>query len=302
MKKNIFALIIFTLTCLGIHAQDRLKKVPKEPPPIPLHGIEGYGGAFSTYSAYLVNAAKPGKVFGLPSVSETYVYMGKARYLSALTVTETLWDRVELGFAWNRFGLGDLDTIMALEDEYVDMYNANLRTALIKEGAWGMKWMPAITAGVHYKYNDTVDSIDDELGGALTTIGIRDHDGIEYTLHASKMVTALPLPILFNVGVRATRASNIGLLGFTDHYQYLPEASALVFLSSKWALAGEYRWKPKGEYTSSDLIREEDDWWTLCAAYVVNNNMTVAVGYGHFGDVMNHTANSSWGISLKWEF
>lgn len=30
--------------------------------------------------------------------------------------------------------------------------------------------------------------------------------------------------------------------------------------------------------------------------------MTVAVGYGHFGTVANHEANSVWGVTAKWEF
>jgi len=30
-------------------------------PPLPLHGVEGYGGVFSTYSAYLVNPGKEGE-------------------------------------------------------------------------------------------------------------------------------------------------------------------------------------------------------------------------------------------------
>ena len=44
------------------------------------------------------------------------------------------------------------------------------------------------------------------------------------------------------------------------------------------------------------------DWWTLDAAYVVSPHMTVAVGYGHFGGVLNHEANGVWGVTTKWEF
>ena len=49
-------------------------------------------------------------------------------------------------------------------------------------------------------------------------------------------------------------------------------------------------------------MRVEDDWWTIDAAYVVNKHLTLAVGYGHFGAVLNHESNGVWGITTKWEF
>jgi hypothetical protein len=50
------------------------------------------------------------------------------------------------------------------------------------------------------------------------------------------------------------------------------------------------------------LIQKSGDWWTLDAAYVVSPHLTVAVGYGHFGGVLNHDANGVWGVTTKWEF
>lgn len=44
------------------------------------------------------------------------------------------------------------------------------------------------------------------------------------------------------------------------------------------------------------------DWWTINAAYIVNNYLTLAAGYGHFGGVLNHDANAVWGITIKCEF
>ena len=44
------------------------------------------------------------------------------------------------------------------------------------------------------------------------------------------------------------------------------------------------------EYTAvPGLIEGEDDW------------MTAAIGYARFGDVLNHEANDSVGVALKWE-
>jgi hypothetical protein len=34
----------------------------------------------------------------------------------------------------------------------------------------------------------------------------------------------------------------------------------------------------------------------------VVKHLTLAVGYGHFGNVLNHQADGVWGLTTKWEF
>lgn len=193
--------ILFLLGAISIPAQD----APQEPPPLPLHGIEGSGGIFSTYSAYLVNPAKEGEIFGLPSAAVFYVNLGHSRDLRTFTITETLWDRVELGYGFDNFDLGDLpqdvhNTVGAdIGDDYVNLHNFNVRVALLKEGDFEQPWVPALTAGVHYKYNDTIDDIDSDLGGALHGIGIENNDGVDFTLYATKLLTFFPRPVLVNL-------------------------------------------------------------------------------------------------------
>jgi hypothetical protein len=111
-----------------------------------------------------------------------------------------------------------------------------------------------------------------------------------------------PAPLLLNVGVRATKAAHLGLLGFTGDYRYVFEGNAVLFLTSNFALAAEYRQKPDEYRPIGSLVKAEADWLTFDAAYVINNHLTVAAGYGHFGDVLNHTANGVWGIANKFEF
>ena len=70
------------------------------------------------------------------------------------------------------------------------------------------------------------------------------------------------------------------------------------------------RFTPKVAISNSPAVlgleiaeaKPEDDWWTIDAAYVVNKHLTVAAGYGHFGDVLNHEANNAWGLTVKYEF
>lgn len=275
----------------------------EKPAPLPLHQIEGSGGIFSTLSAYIVNPPRNGEPAGRPSVGFAYVHLGDGRALEAITVTESPWKQLELGYASDRFDLGDLPQDIQramgvrLRDNRVRLDVFNARWQLLAE----TDTVPAITAGVHYKHNTGISRIDSDLGGALRTSGIVDDASADYTLYASKFFKT-STPVLLNAGLRATQGAHIGLLGFTDDYQVVVEANAVLFLTGRFALAAEFRQKPNEYAPIGNLVRPEADWWTIDAAYVVNSHLTVAAGYGHFGSVLNHTANGVWGVTTKFEF
>jgi len=277
---------------------------PAKPAPLPLHQIEGSGGIFSTLSAYIVNPPRGGEAVGRPSVGFAYVHLGNGRALEAFTLTESPWKRLELGYASDSLNLGDLPqdieraTGVRLRDHGVRLDVLSARLLLLEEG----DTTPALTAGVHYKSNDGIGRIDSDLGGALRASGIEDTSGVDYTLYASKLIKSLPAPLLLNAGIRATKAAHIGLLGFTGDYKYVFEGNAVLFVTGNFALAAEYRQKPNEYQPIGNLVKGEADWWTFDAAYVVNSHFTVAAGYGHFGGVLNHTANGVWGITTKFEF
>ena len=286
--------------------QPTLEAKAEKGDPLPLHNIEGNGGIFSTLSAYIVNPPRDGEPVGRPSAGFSYVNLGHQENLEAFTVTESPLKRLELGFGYELFGLGDLPTAIALGggpaiNDSVSLYNANARLQLLKEGEFNQKWIPALTAGVHYKNNDGINQINGQLGGALKGIGIVDNEGVDVTLYASKMLTFLPRPVLVELGGRATKGVWTGLAGFTENYSYLFEGNVVVFVTDNLALAAEYRQQPT-DYTPIPLIKASGDWWTIDAAYVVNKHLTLAAVYGHFGGVLNHNANGVWGITTKYEF
>ena len=300
----LFGVLLCLLSLLGTI----LPVVAEEPPPLPLHSVEGYGGCFCTGAAYLVNPAAEGDIFGKPSFGSIFVYLGNGRHLEAYTVTETLWDRLELGYALDRFDMGDLPseirqaTGIRIGDDEIEMHNFNGRIALIREGDLDYAWAPALTAGVHYKYNSDIKNLDQQLMGTLKNIGIEHKDGLDFTLNASKMVTCLPRPVIVSGGLRYTEAAHLGLLGFTDNYQLVAEGSVVLLATDRLLFCAEYRQKPAEYHEIPNLVEDEDDWWTLCAGYIVNSHMTIAGGYGHFGRILNHDANASWAIAAKWEF
>ncbi len=281
----------------------------KEGPCLPLHTIEGNGGHFSVMTAYLTNPAAKGEIFGDPSVGFIHVDLNHGKHLQAFTITETLWDCVEIGYAYDNLDVGDLfEDIEAAglgrpEGHNVRLHNFNLRYMLLKEG----DSMPAITAGVHFKYNPDIREIDSDSGFGVMrpfrALGIKHAEGWDFTLMASKMLTdLLPRPCIISGGVRSTDAAHIGLLGFTGHRKIVAEAAICGFISDQIVYAAEYRQKPDQYDDVPGLLEPEDNWWALALGYIVNNDCSVALGYGHFGQLVNHTANRALGLAVKYEF
>jgi len=289
-------------------AQTGSAATAEKPAPLPLHQIEGNGGIFSTLSAYIVNPPRNGEPVGRPSLGFAFVNIGHGQNLEATTLTESPCQRLELGYGWDYMNLGDLPAalrsagLVNFHQGQVQMHNFNARFQILSEGEFDQKWLPALTAGVHYKYTDNISEVNHECGGAMAAAGITHHEGVDYTLYASKMFTQLPRPVLLELGGRATEGVWEGLGGFTSGYNFMLEANMVVFITSKFVLAAEYKEQPRDYRPIGNLVKREGDWATLDAGYIVNRHLTLAVGYGHFGNVLNHQANGVWGLTTKWEF
>ena len=277
-------------------------------PPLPLHQIEGNGGIFSTLSAYIVNPPRDGEPVGRPSVGAAFIYLGHDKDIEALTITESPWKRIELGYGWDRLGLGNLPLalrnagLVNYHKDEVQLHNFNARFQILQEGEFDQKWVPALTAGVHYKYNDGISEVNRETFGALTAAGITKDNGTDFTLYASKTFTQLPRPVILELGGRATEAVWDGLGGFTDNYNFVFEGNVVVLVTNNFALAAEYKQQPRDYQAIGNLVQKQSDWWTIDAAYVVNKHLTLAAGYAHFGNVLNDQANGVFGVTTKWEF
>jgi len=280
-------------------------------PPLPTHQVEGNSGVFITPVAYLANPAEPNEVFGLPSISGTYAYIGEKDF-EAFVVTENLWGKVEFGYALERIGLGDWpDDVRTATGMHVDnhalMHNFNARLMVIEEAGPDRGWMPAVTLGAHFKWNQSHDDINEQLAGTCDMLGA-DHDsGVEFTAVATKTIAnVLPRPLILSVGLRNGDGIHTGLLGFAGERRTTFEGSLIYFLSDKLLIASEYRQKSNlcDQITVGgiDLVKAENDWWDICLAYIANDHITVAGGYANFGNVLNHRENNVWAIQVKYEF
>jgi len=276
------------------------------PPPIPLHMIEGVSGVFITPTAYFANLPEDGGIWGKPALAFSGVKLGEKNLLVS-TITTNVFGRIEFGYSFMRLHLGDwahdvrAATTLGTQN-HVNLHTLSARYMLVREGE-GAPYVPAIAAGVSWKHNDSIMDINRDLAGTCKRLGLRDDDGFDFTLTASKMITGvLPSPLILSAGLRSTQAGQIGLLGFSSDRDIVFEGSAVYFLTSRLLLAAEYRQKPDTRKRIRGLVGDEEDWWTLATAYIVNDHCTVALGYGHFGTILNHDENTSWALQAKWEF
>jgi len=276
-------------------------------PPLPFHSIEGYSGGAITPMAYICNASCSKDCCGNPVVSYSFLNIG-TKEMQVFAVTQPLFNRLEFGYAYNYLNLGSLyDDIrgagMDPGRDNVQLHHFNLRGMLIKENDFGLP-LPALTAGVHFKYNHGVKQIDRNLGGAFKSIGLDRSSGVDFTLTASKMFPKLAFgrPVILTGGARWSQAAQIGLFGFGDTYHTTFEGSA-VYVPTDWlTLAYELRTKADPYGKIRGLVGEEDAWQAFSASWLVNSHLTVSAVYGMLGNVGNTREDTTLGIQIRWEF
>lgn len=281
------------------------------PPPLPLHTLEGYGGGPLTPMAYLVNPSEdPDRVFGKPAMAVSFAELG-TKHLTGLSVTETIYGRIELGYAGIHNELGSLDatirdfTGVDLRGPDMWLHNFNLRLLALKENEHEIAGipLPAVTVGFHFKYNNKIAWMNEQLGGALNAVGYRRPNSEEFTFSASKTFPEVfNRPLVVTAGMRLSEAGLVGLLGFSDSYRAGFEGSVAYMIHPHVALIYDYRQKSNPYTTIPGLLNGEDDWHALCSAFILNDHTTFAVGWGHFGMLANETADGVWLVQLKHEF
>lgn len=280
-------------------------------PPLPTHNVEGNSGVFITSTAYLASPPEKGEVFGLPSFSTSFAAIGEKDFES-FAVTENIWGKVELGYAMERIGLGDwpadVKTASGLHVvNHVFVHNFNTRFMVIDEGDFEYDWVPAVTLGAHFKWNDGMSSLNRQLNRLCGQLGADHSFGTEFTAVATKTITDwLPRPLIVSAGLRNGDAIHTGLIGFAGERRTTFEGSVIYFLTDQLLLAGEYRQKSdlleQCSMGGKHLIKAENDWFDICLGYVVNDHLTIAGGYANFGNVFNHREENVWAIQVKYEF
>lgn len=279
---------------------------PAKPAPLPLHTIEGVGGVAVTPMAYLVNPGPAGTAIGLPTFSLTYVNLGQ-KSIQTFAYTQTFWRRFEFGYALSRFDLGSLPhaikkatTIGIRQDVY--LHHLNLRALLIEENSWDLP-LPAVTAGVHFKYNTGVRSINKAVVDLIGVRGYARPNGTDLTLTASKTFPSVfGRPVMASLGMRYGSGAQIGYLGFSNHESLTLEANVVCLVTDWLAIAYEYRQKEYPYRKLAGLLEDGDDWHVVAFGIVVNEHFTVSGGWVMAGNLFNAREDGGFAIQLKWEF
>jgi len=311
-RARFFVCMAALLASALLAAEAPAEKPPEKPaakaaaPPLPLHTLEGPSGVYLTQTAYIANLPDDDSVMGKPAFAFSGVKIGR-KDLESFTMSTNFAKRFELSYSFQRLGLGDFPrAVKNATGVQIDhsslLHTLGLRAMVIREGE-GMPGMPAVTIGVLGKKNTFVDEADDDLGGALKTLGYNEDAGVDFTMMASKtIVGVLPKPFIVSAGFRNTSAIHGGFVGFGNERHTVFEGNAIFFLTGRLVFAAEYRQMPNELKKLGKVVREEDDWWSMAFAYVFNNNLTGTLGFAHLGSVLNHNEEFCPLAQLKWEF
>ena len=88
---------------------------------------------------------------------------------------------------------------------------------------------------------------------------------------------------VWNVTARATKANEMGLLGYggvnNDSYEIMLEASAGILFSRHFAIGVEYRQKP------DNLGLGEDDWKDFFVTYIPSKDFSITLAWADLGTI-----------------
>ena len=172
------------------------------------------------------------------TASATYVDVDDFR-LRVASAAVGIDDRVEVSFARQRFGLGSTVPGRSIEQDV-----AGLKVRVIGDAVFDQdRWLPQVAVGAQYKHNRDFDFVPRALGA-------RRASGLDLYVAATKLFLGglAGRNVLVNGTVRATKANQLGLLGFggdlNERYRIVFEGSAALFVTDRVGIGYEYRQKP----------------------------------------------------------
>lgn len=172
-------------------------------------------------------------------------------------------NRIELSVARQRLGLNTIGG-----DLQQDIYG--LKVKLYGDLVYGAA--PQIALGIQHKRNRTF--------ALPEAVGARADSGTDFYMSAAKAWLAGPFKRTWvaNYTLRATKANQLGLLGFggdsNDDYAWVSEASLGMFVNRHWLIGAEYRQKP-----DNLGFAKEYDWRDVFVGWFPNKSVAVVIAY-----------------------
>ncbi len=218
--------------------------------------------------------------------------------LDSVGVAVGIADRVELSLAQQHFkgSLAPLDQLSIRQDI------VGVKVRLAGDAVYDQdRAMPQIAAGVLFKRNRGINGLGALGVTNVTQLGATDDSGRDYYLAATKVL--LNSSLLLNGTVRATKANQMGLLGFggdrNDSYKAMLEASAAYMISRKLVAGVEYRHKPHNLG-----VDDEKAYYDVFVAWFPTKHVSLTVAYVVLGDVtvFNPTRQRGMYVSVQTGF
>ncbi|MYM22835.1 DUF3034 family protein [Duganella sp. FT135W] len=285
MKKLIPALLA-VCACGGVGAQDMGKLLATGG----VSQVEGAGGGGITPWA-LISGYGSRDSWG---ANAHYTQVSTQDYkLKTYGVAVGIQDRLELSFANQEFtgSLAPLDKLNIKQD-IVGLKYKVLGDAVYDQDSW----LPQVAVGVMYKKNKGVRGLEGLGVTNVKQLGAKDDSGYDYYVSATKIY--LEYSLLLNATLRATRANQMGILGFggdkSDDTRLKPEFSAAYLITRKLALGAEYRFKPHNLG-----VDDEKAYYDAFLAWFPTRNVSVTAAYANLGDITIFNPKKQKGLYLS---
>ena len=218
--------------------------------------------------------------------------------LASAGVAVGIADRLELSLAQQHFkgSLAPLDQLSIKQD----ILGVKLRLA--GDAVYDQdRALPQIAVGALYKRNRGIRGLGALGVSNVKQLGATDDSGLDYYVAATKLV--LDSSLLLNATVRATKANQMGLLGFGgdrhDAYQAMLEASGAYMFSRKLVAGVEYRQKPHNLG-----VDDENAYCDVFVAWFPTKHVSVTAAYVGLGNVtvFNPTRQRGMYVSVQTGF
>jgi hypothetical protein len=223
-----------------------------------------------------------------------YTYINTQDYkLGSYGVAVGIADRLELSLANQEFkgSLAPLDQL----DIKQDILGLKLKVA--GDAVYEQdSLMPQVAIGIMYKRNKGIGGLGALGVTKVTQLGARDDHGYDYYVAATKILFEQSL--LLNGTLRATRANQMGLLGFggdrNDSTRLMPEVSLAYLVSRKLAVGAEYRRKPHNLG-----VDDEKAYYDAFVAWFPSKNFSITAAYANLGDITIFNPTKQRGLYLS---
>lgn len=288
LHRTLFPLLAMTLlVCLASPlAEARSSRLPGTGG---VHQLEGAAGGGLVPWALIAGLGSDRAIGGSGYYSRVEVSDFR---LDSYGVAAGLYDRVEFSLARM-----DLDIGGTVPGESLRMDIAGVKLRVAGDAIYDQdRWLPQLALGLQYKRSRDFEFVPAALGA-------RDRSGIDVYASATKLWLGgvFGRNLLLNGTLRATRANQLGLLGFGgdlgSHYRWMPEVSAAVFLHERLAIGAEYRRKPD----QLGVFREQA-FSDAFVAWIPDKHASLTLAWVDLGNIADKPRQRGWYLSLQLGF